>query len=405
MKIGIMCRENTRSVKTAMNKIGIITINDYKNYGNRLQNYATQEVLKSLGCKVETIVNNPLKKRNIADKFDKARKMSLGELAKKVLQKLRQKLYKNNKSDEEKEIEVRNKTRNESRIKSFRQFTNENISESSYVISPDNIPSEIGEQYSGFVVGSDQVWNPNFRGGSPIDFLTFAPEYKRFAYSASFGISKLPDKYIDDYRRWLTEMAHISVREDAGAKIVKELTGRYVQVLVDPTLMLNKSQWLSVAKPAKDKPKKQYLLTYFLGDESLESKERINLIAIENKLEIVNMADIDDESRYTADPSEFLDYINSSEIFLTDSFHGAVFSILFEKPFIIFDRVSKIPSMNSRIDTLLTKFDLLDRKSDEIIDNKDVFNIDYSHVPSILAAEREKALDFLKRALEIKDEE
>lgn len=380
-----------------MKKVGIITINDYSNYGNRLQNYATQEVLKSLGCEVETIVNNPHKKLRTIEKLNKLLKLSKGDLIKKLLHKIRQKLYKSN---EEKRIEIMKEVRRNS----FKQFTSENISETPYVISRYNIPSELKDHYSAFVVGSDQVWNPNFRKGSFIDFLTFAPEEKRIAYSASFGIEKLPEEYEDNYSRWLSEMAHISVREDAGAKIVKKLTGRDVEVLVDPTLMLTKDQWLSISKPAAYKPDKPYLLTYFLGEITSNAREKINYIAKENNLVIVNMADIQDERRYIADPAEFLDYINSSEIFLTDSFHGVVFSILFEKPFIIFDRVSKTPSMSSRINTLLTKFDLIARRADNIKNNNDAFNINFSHVNKILEQERKKAINYLKEALNIKDD-
>lgn len=380
-----------------MKKVGIIIINDYSNYGNRLQNYATQEVLKSLGCEVETIVNNPHKKLRTIEKLNKLLKLSKGDLIKKRLHKIRQKLYKSN---EEKRIEIMKEVRRNS----FKQFTSKNISETPYVISRYNIPSELNDHYSAFVVGSDQVWNPNFRKGSFIDFLTFAPEEKRIAYSASFGIEKLPEEYEDNYSRWLSEMAHISVREDAGAKIVKKLTGRDVEVLVDPTLMLTKDQWLSISKSAAYKPDKPYLLTYFLGEITSNAREKINYIAKENNLVIVNMADIQDERRYIADPAEFLDYINSSEIFLTDSFHGVVFSILFEKPFIIFDRVSKTPSMSSRINTLLTKFDLIARRADNIKNNNDAFNINFSHVNKILEIERKKAINYLKEALNIKDD-
>ena len=384
-----------KGIVSYLKKIGIITINDYSNYGNRLQNYATQEVLRSLGYEVETIVNSPYKKQKISDMFNKAKKMQINELIIKVFRKIRYKLFKN--SDEKK-----NKMLDEIRINKFRNFTNENISETPYVISNDNMPSDLGEKYSAFIVGSDQVWNPNFRMSSFIDFLTFAPKKKRIAYAASFGISTLPEEYVYDYSRWLSEMEHISVREDTGAKIVKKLTGKNVEVLIDPTLMLTKEQWLSISRPAICKPDKSYLLTYFLGGISSESRVWINSIVKNTDLDIVNLADIEDERRYIADPAEFLDYINSCEAFLTDSFHGVAFSILFKKPFIIFERNGDIHSMNSRIDTLLSKFKLEERKYENIKNNNEVFTIDYSHVPRILESERKKALDYLKNSLDIK---
>jgi len=376
-----------------MKRVGILTINDYTNYGNRLQNYATQEVLKSLGYTVDTIVNKPYEKLKFNAKLKKARTIGIKNIFKKVFQRIRYKVFKNSN-------EKRIKLLNEIKAKNFKKFTNENISENPYIISPNDIPSDLAEKYSTFVVGSDQVWNPNFRKGSSIDFLTFAPKKKRIAYSASFGISILPEEYKYNYSCWLSEMEHISVREEAGAKIVKELTGKDVEVLVDPTLMLTKEQWLSIARPAKNKPDKPYLLTYFLGEISTETSKKINSIAKDNNLNILNLANIEDKERYIADPAEFLDYINSSEIFLTDSFHGGVFSILFQKPFIIFNRISKIPSMNSRIDTLLSKFKLENRKYENIKNKNDLFDMDFSHTAPILKVEREKALKYLKEALE-----
>ncbi|MBU3093646.1 polysaccharide pyruvyl transferase family protein [Clostridium sp. CF011] len=379
-----------------MKKIGIITINDYKNYGNRLQNYASQEVLKSLGCKVETIINTPMKENkrsqlSVVNCLKKASKMSQGELIKKVVLKIKNtRMRKSNKES----IELK--------IKAFKQFTRDNIVETPFEITKDNIPSDLADQYDYFVVGSDQVWNPTFRKGSPIDFLTFVPVHKRLAYAPSFGISEIPTGFVKNYRKWISEMAHLSVREQAGANIIKKLTGRDAVVLVDPTMMLSKEKWLSVSKSMVKKPQNKYLLTYFLGEVSKVNDKKISHIASENKLEIINLASMKDRARYDADPGEFIDYINSASVFLTDSFHGVVFSILLEKPFIIFDRSEKNHSMNSRIDTLLSIFNLQSRKLENIVGKDDIFDIDYSHVSLILEAERNKAFNYLKNALNIK---
>ena len=109
-------------------------------------------------------------------------------------------------------------------------------------------------------------------------------DIKRIAYAPSFGISKIPEEYIDRYKTWLSEMYKLSVREEAGAKIIKELTGRDAVVLVDPTLMLTKEKWLSISKRAKNKPEGKYLLNYFLGSVSKETKKKIKSIATKNKL-------------------------------------------------------------------------------------------------------------------------
>lgn len=203
-------------------------------------------------------------------------------------------------------------------------------------------------------------------------------------------------------------MNKLSVREEDGAKIIKELTGRDAIILVDPTMMLTKEKWLSISKEAENKPKGKYLLTYFLGNISNENKKIIKLIASKNDLSIVNLANIKDYKTYLADPSEFIDYINSASILLTDSYHGTIFAILLEVPFIVFNREGSLHSMNSRIDTLLSKFKLESRRADNLfydknnlLDSNKLFEVDYSHVPLILDAERKKAYDYLKEVLNL----
>lgn len=369
-------------------KVGLITICDYKNYGNRLQNYASQEVLKSIGCQVETIVNKPTRKKDsqqlsLVNRLYRVSKMSRNEIFDKVISRLNQK---------------RNAENLASKIEVFKKFTKEHIQETKYIITKDNIPIDINSDFDYFVVGSDQVWNPIFRNGSSIDFLTFASQEKRIAYAPSFGISEIPQEYVQLYKKWLSEFPYLSVRENAGAKIIKDLTGREAQVLVDPTLILTKEKWLSVAKPAKNKPLKNYLLTYFLGGIPKQYKKRIYEIAKKNNLKVINLADLRDPETYIIGPSEFIDFINSASIFCTDSFHGVVFSVIMETPFIVFDRAGSLPSMNSRIDTILSTFKLETRHARNISEES-IFDIDFSHVGMILESERNKAFNYLKEAL------
>ncbi|MFE4814818.1 polysaccharide pyruvyl transferase family protein, partial [Peribacillus simplex] len=289
------------------------------------------------------------------------------------------------------------------RIKVFKEFTSSYIIETDISITESNIPNEIVDRYDYFVTGSDQVWNPNYRKGSPIDFLTFAPKNKRIAFAPSFGVSEIPKEYHQNYKKWLTEMHGLSVREEAGAKIIKNLTGRNATVLIDPTLMLTKEKWLSISKLPLNKPKGKYLLTYFLGDISRERKKYIKEIAENNDLQIVNLLQIKEKFAYMAGPDELIDYISTASILCTDSFHGAVFSILLETPFIIYDREnqSSTHSMNSRIDTLLSTFRLESRLAKNIKNNKEIFEVDFSHVQAILDEERRKTYGYLKAVLNI----
>lgn len=106
------------------------------------------------------------------------------------------------------------------------------------------------------------------------------------------------------------------------------------------------------------------------------------------------MLNYDYPEHYTVDPGSFIDYINSSELLLTDSFHGVVFSIIFNKPFVVFRR----GNMNSRIDTILNRFSLLNRQAD-LLDFKDLFNINFTDVQAVLKIEQDRSIAFLKDAL------
>lgn len=376
-----------------MKKIGIITITDYVNYGNRLQNYASQEVLKSLGFEVETIVNVPKVEIEggvdfTINRIKNALKLSPIVLIDKAIMKVKDKLSHGKYTACQK-----------AKDKAFRTFTKQYISETDFVVSEHNIPKDLGERYDYFAVGSDQIWNPNIRKGSAFDFIQFASQNKRIALAPSFGVSSIPEKYTEIYTKWISEMACLSVREQAGADIIKKLSGREAEVLVDPTLMLTKEQWLSIAHPANIKPKTKYLLTYFIGVVSAKRKKWLKDFAVKHQLEIVQMASLDDVPRYDANPGEFIDYINSAEIVCTDSFHAVIFSTLLEKPFVVFDREGRSAPMSSRIDTLLSKLKFEDRKFSSISTSEKIFQIDFKHIPDILAVEQQKVLSYLNVAL------
>lgn len=367
-------------------KVAILTITNGQNYGNRLQNYATQTLLNSLGLEAETVINttnqNLVNDKNIIGKF----KYILADVYSKIL--------------------VRNSPRLNKimRRKSFNDFNEKYIRFSPYVISKNNISENFKERYDYFICGSDQVWNPNFIFNSEIDFLTFAKSGQRIAYSPSFGISKLPDSCKDDYRKWISGMDYLSVREEAGARIIKEIANREALVLLDPTFMLSKDEWLNIAKKPKfiSNLDEKFVLTYFLGNKDIKVDKKINDIAKKHNLKIINLMDINNKNIYSVNPSEFIWLINNCELMCTDSFHGAVFSLIMKSAFVVFERNSKGDSMNSRLETLLSKFNMESRLDKNISDYKKVFSVDFSNVDKIIKYEKEKTINYLRNALNIK---
>ena len=354
-----------------MEKIGIITIFDNYNFGNRLQNYAVQEVLNKLKIDNETIINYNFDK-NITYKL----KSGIRYLSPK---KDHRRLFK---------FINFNKNISFSKIVVYKNFKNFNYFENLYDV---------------FVVGSDQVWNPKFISNKKLFLIDFLDSNNSISFAASFGIANIELEDYELYKKGLNKFKQISVREDSGKKIIEKLTGRKdVEVLVDPTMLLTSKEWDNVSKrPSKLKSKK-YILNYFLGEFSEERKKCVEKFAKENSCDIVNLMDRKDPL-YTCGPSEFLYLVKNAFLVCTDSFHGCVFSIIYNRPFVIFDREEKnMNNMGSRIDTLLDTFKLENRRyNGKNITSKNLNN-DYNEAYKILEREKEKSLNFLKKALNIK---
>lgn len=351
-------------------KAGIVTINDNDNYGNRLQNYALYKILENNNFDVTTIVNEP---------FSNTKKLYLLRILKNIN-------YKGTYSD------------NKKRSQNFKEFNN-NIKFSSKKITA---YSKLKE-YDYVITGSDQVWNPGFGRLRDVDLLTIVPGNKRIAFSASFGVNSIPDKIKPRVAKELNKFKAISVREDRGKEIVEELTGRKdVEVLVDPTMLLTSEEWDKVSKKPKMLKTDKYILNYFLGELSEERKKEIQRVAQENNCEIINILD-KNSPFYECGPSEFIYLEKHAFLICTDSFHSSVFAILYNRPFIVFDREQKnVANMNSRLETLLNKFKLENRKYKDKI-TKENLNHDYTEAYKILEKERIKADKFLRKALDIKD--
>ena len=310
-------------------RIGICTLYGNYNFGNKLQNYALQEVLKEFSDNVITFrLNNQNIKGNIVE----------------LLSKL--------KSKDKVEVE---------REKKFLEF-NKNINYSKHKI---NVYYPLMfRKIDIMFYGSDQVWNPYYCGLSKLMSGDYG-NFMKVSYAASFGVSKLLPEHEEKFKKGLKKFSFISVREDKGKEFVEKIIEkRDVEVLVDPTLLIDKGKWSEIATKPKEIVPKKYILCYFLGSLSDNSQKEIERVAAENECEIINILDKKDKF-YLSGPGEFLYLEEHAHLICTDSFHSCVFAFLFDRPFIIFDKEQdRSIKMNSRIDTLLSKFDLKSRRYD-----------------------------------------
>ena len=349
-----------------MNKMAIITLNGYFNYGNCLQNYALQQVLTSIARTniVETIWYK-IYTLKIYQKF-----INLNNIRKYIFNRHEFRKYVNKK---EYILDI-------IREYNFKKFSDKYInSVLDYEVKPD-----LNNRYDYFIAGSDQIWNPYWVKNST-EFLQFADRNKRIAYAASFGVSEIPANKVEIVKKGLEGIDYISVREQAGAKIVKELTGRDVPVLVDPTLLLTSEEWEKIMERPVWYCDEKYILVYFLSKLPDKIKRDIQNLAEKYKLKIVDLMDKENIYYYCSPLSEFLYLIKNCSLMYTDSFHGTVFSILNKRPFVTCSREGGM-NMDSRIDTLLSMFNLQSRKisKDNNYEIENPMEIEYPDVEAIL---------------------
>lgn len=358
--------------------LAIITMSYGSNYGNKLQNYAMEYIYKSMGFNVETIRMKPIVEyaSSFSDKFK--------NIDKKIINKFKQVLYKNNISE---------------RIKNFKEFNDLYLNFSKSEFSMKSYRDLNKEKYQIYSVGSDQVWNSYFDEFSPIFLLDCLDSNKiRISYAASFGCDSINPIYKEKFKEELKKFKAISVRENEGKILVESFKDLYAEVVLDPTLLLEKNIWDQLIKKTKFSENKKYILTYFLGEVELELEKYITKYATEKNLKIINLNKISN-SYYSIGPIEFVDMIKKAEIIFTDSFHACCFSILYEKLFWVVTRNAVKKNMNSRITTLLKNTSLEERWWNSKVDINSV--PDYKKALGNLNILREKSLTFLNNALDM----
>lgn len=356
-------------------KVGLVTITELDNFGNRLQNYALQQVLHGFGYTVETIPNLIIYQR---------RKNPLYKTILKIYGLLKWTVMRNRTILSGLEKQVR-----------FEVFDSRYFSFSSKQATIDYIPEDLDDDYDVFVAGSDQIWNSYFLFNFEFNFLKFAQAYKRVSYAASFGTDHVKAEYIDQFSEYLSEMAHISVREISGKKIIENLTNKTATVVLDPTMLFDASQWSEMEKRPEWATDENFILTYYLG--KTKGREAIfDQLYNENEefkpYRVIDIFDPNIPEQYTITPDEFIWLIHHAALVVTDSFHGTVFSILFGTRFCSLPRIDDGASMQSRLDSL---FELLGIDREGLI-------IDVKKQPEVyvkLEKYRRLSLNYLKNAL------
>ncbi|MBR7103706.1 MAG: polysaccharide pyruvyl transferase family protein [Lentisphaeria bacterium] len=333
-------------------KILILTQPLIENYGGILQNYALQTVLKKRGhsvCTLDFEMTLPLL-HHVFRIFSVIKQILLRIAGKNHNRTIRQWM-----------------TRNEKKIcyNKISRFIQTHISRTHRVSHLKGLRKY--EDFEAYVVGSDQVWRKSYSPCLPVYFLDFLPENnsaKKISYAASFGSAKLDlaPKEIEKYSRLLQRFDAVSVREPSGKLLCKNKFGVNAEVVPDPTMLLTADDYRKVMGTYKGCAKGK-LVTYIL-DENSSQTTLINKFAAERNLEIIRLRgsytvnDIKNSVPEKAGIDFWLGALESAEYVITDSFHGTVFSLIFQKEFFVFVNHAR---GKERFDMLDEKFDIQSR--------------------------------------------
>jgi len=381
--------------------IGVCIKYFHTNYGGMLQAYATVALLEELGIGYELIQYQ--KKLTVSEKIKSVPRLLNGVLLNDKYEALIKKIGA--------KMHPSFAAKNKERMQAFQAFDHAHFTKLSPVFVGYAALCQGARRYSAVLTGSDQLWSP---AGLPTNYynLMFVPDdICKVSLASSFGVSKLPWYQRERTKEYLNRISFISMRENRGAEIVEELTGRSVPVLIDPVFSFGKEEWNKLI-PEKPVEWDDYIFCYFLGDNK-EHRAAARKLAEETGRKIVTLRHLDryvsadetfgDAAPYDVAPDRFLDILRNASAVCTDSFHGTVFSIIYEKQFIVFNRYSADArfSKNSRIDSLCANLDLSDRRyaGTDDIRQKMESGIDYGRIREKLDIERKEIRRYLATAL------
>ena len=375
--------EQDCSVKDSIMKKSTATVTwvTYRNFGTILQAFALQKAVTSLGYD-----NHIIDDRAIVESFRIRKKFSLLRELHKI------KWLYPRKAEFAK--------RNQGSVRLFHEF----IGRYMLVDSAWETRKDLSERYDIYIAGSDQIWSPDV----PFDdfyYLAFT-ERPKVAYAPSLGVTNYPEEKVPAVKPLLERFGSLSVREPQGADTLRDMFGLEADIVSDPTMLLSRDTWEGLMTPSDNDVCRPYALCYFLTynqDYIKLVREYCRERSLQLKMIVVSpdCVDVADEDVYTG-PDGFLQAVAGADIVLTDSFHGSIFSLIFERPFFTFRRFddSSASSQNSRVENLLSMMQLEHRLLGRTICKlPECPEIDWSAVRSKVSDLRERSLSYLMKSL------
>ena len=370
-------------------KIKTLTTYNVYNYGASLQAYALMTYLSQLGHDVEIINYQPeyLTRKYNYKWVNPESKMSRYALARVVYRILK--------------FLQRQTTLANKRL--FDNFTHHMLHETTQLYHTFDELQKNPPEADVYIVGSDQIWNIFYEAGrDPVFYLEFVDSGKRISYAASFSYIDIDEENCERIARSLSKFDAVSVREYHGIDILRTMgiDGTWV---LDPVFLLSVDEWKKLMKPMNE-TNEPYLLIYdFEGNNEL--KNFAIKYAKDKGLKMYSISDRAYQTRYAdkhftkTGPCEFISLIYHCSAFVSNSFHGTAFSIMFHKPFYVFGRNRH--KVNSRMESLLSMFELSNRYIHSAGDyiGEQISEIDWVKIESMKSRFLNRSETFIQMAL------
>lgn len=376
-----------------MIKIATITFHHAHNYGSVLQAYALQKTIKNIGNECGIDIDYKIIDLHTNGQNEIYSVYKKNNSIKNVLKNI---------------LTIPFSKKLKERYLNFENFITNNLDLTKHYSSSQQLYSDLPKADI-YISGSDQIWNVRAADFEMAYYFDFLPEN---AYRVSYAVSMGPlmidwSKYLD-YKcsDCIKKYSEISVREENTKKMIYEISGCNSDIHIDPTLLLTEKDWLKVASN-KNYNNGKYILFYGL-EPTCEQLKIVKNISKTLNLPVVitkyfNKYDYFNSfvKLYDCGPDDFLSLIHNASFVITSSFHGTAFSVLFKKPFLVFDGMK-----DNRISHLLINTNLTSRNihtNDTDFKNESLFDIDFSKSKVFLQSERKKSKEYLKGCLNFYD--
>lgn len=385
-----------------MKPIALVTCYFHHNYGSMLQAYATEMIMQQMHLHYQTIAcKAPIDYMEENKAIYIVKKLLIGDW------KMRLGKMKIEREKKKNPIFARNWT---IRDEAFNLFAKESFHLSPYCKNRAELKA-MANDYSAILVGSDQLWRTDSVEHGYYTLEWVPDNVRKIAYSTSIGVKEVPWFQVEKNRRFMNRFDYIALREQSACDLVYKLTGRKVQVVLDPTLLFTGEQWMNIQQ-IEPLTTDNYIFCYLLGNnpdqrtliKQVQKKTGLKIVALQHLDEYIPSDEgFADEAPYNVGPREFLNYIRNADYIFTDSFHCSVFSILYKKQFFTFSRFSERAkqSTNTRIDNLLNLTELSQRRINSQSDLHSILDMpcNYKGVDERLDMLRQSSIDYLHTAL------